>query len=93
MKETIWNFGYRCKISKSECFWFGTVYVPRWHPVRGTGLVCQLVLMIGGEWNVFIDPISTRREAIRETFRTAGILRGMQEKWDSLSPYERTYRV
>lgn len=92
--EEIWNFGYRCEILETECFWEGAIYVPRWHPVRVGGLDDNLlVLMIGGEWNVFIESVSTHQRALTDTIRAAYMLRVMQDKWDSLSPYEREYLV
>jgi len=90
--EEIWNFGYRGEVSCIECFWYGTVYAPRWHPIRSKGLVGHLVLMIKDEWNI-VEVFDARQKALCWLFHTAEILHLMQEKWDSLSPYEREYLV
>ena len=62
--EEIWNFGYRGTISLSEYYWHGTLYAPRWHPVRSVGLDDLLVLRFCDEWNVFIDGDYTRFEVL-----------------------------
>jgi len=86
-----WLYGYRCGLSynKEIRLWHGVVYVPRWHPVRSVGFDDLLVLMIRGEWNVFIDGC----DALGRVASTAYSLRGMQVAWDQCSPYEREYLI
>jgi len=90
--EEIWNFGYRGEVSFIECFWYGTVYAPRWHPIRSKGLVGNPVLMIKGEWTI-VEVFDKRQDAAEWVFKTACLLHVMQETWDSLSPYEREYLI
>lgn len=88
-------FGYRCKIADHEYdeYWCGVVCVPRWHPVRSVGYGDRLVLLFGGEWNVFINGDYPRLEMLDAVQLTAARLRSMQNGWDRLSPYEREYVV
>ena len=90
--EEIWNFGYRGTISLSEYYWHGTMYAPRWHPVRVEGMDNLLVLMINGEWSILKD-FDERNNALYWMWDTAGILKVMQDEWNSLSPCEREYLI
>ena len=88
-----WYFGYRCEVSDGECFWHGSVCVPRCHPVRSVGFDDHLVLLISGEWNVLLDINDTLLGAVTAVHVAASRLRRMQDDWDRLSPYEREYMV
>jgi len=95
MNEIRWCFGYRCRLSFGGVArqWRGSVYVPRWHPVRSVGLDDLLILMIGGEWNVFTDWCDTHFEVLDCVVSAAYSLRGMRVAWDRLSSYEREYLI
>ena len=90
-----WHFGYRCGLThnKDTGLWHGVVYVPRCHPVRLVGFDDLLVLMIGGEWNVFLGARDACFKPSTELMLVAYHLRAMQVAWDRLSPYEREYVI
>lgn len=94
MDETIWFYGYECRIgTRGKGVWAGDVSVPMSHPVRSVGLDEYPGLLLDGKWVIFTGAFEPRVEVVSEVCDIALRLRMMQRAWDSLSPYEREYRV
>jgi hypothetical protein len=93
--EVAWLHGCRCSIGIGEDgMWYGSVLVPRSHPVRNKGLDNLLVMCCyKGMWMVFIDPTESALSARIDVQIVAQRLKHMQDDWDRLSPYEREYRI